>query len=138
MRWLFSALLACKNNLISTCEVGNLDPFLYCRKGAINCSGSTENMTCQCDKDYKQSNHGMTCQAPKYILSCKSVWFYKIVIWDEFLKNFVLKKFSQMYRGLVTFLKGTSSQLYSKQLQKIPQNRFFIEFMKVFYDINWS
>ena len=64
--WLFSEYFA---YFLETCEADNLDPVMYCGKGAVNCSGSMYNMTCECDVGYVQSNDGTSCEACKYIWS---------------------------------------------------------------------
>ena len=53
--------------LLETCEADDLDPVMHCGKGAISCSGSMFNMTCECDVGHVQSNDGMTCEARTFI-----------------------------------------------------------------------
>ena len=64
--WIFFEYFA---YILGTCEADNLDPVMYCGKGATSCSGTIYNMTCQCDVGYIQSNDEMTCEAHKFILS---------------------------------------------------------------------
>ena len=54
---------------LETCEADNLNPVMYCGEGAISCSGSLNNMTCQCDVGYIQANDGMTCETRKFMWS---------------------------------------------------------------------